>query len=214
MGKTPKKTSKFTTIIINHIKDNLKEYIIVSLILLIGIVVGVFFVNNMNESQAQEVEVYLTSFTNSLKDGASINQGKLLQKSIWNNLVLSILMWLIGSTVIGFPLVIGMVAFRGFCLGYTISSSIAIWGAYKGTLFFITNILLQNILFIPAIIALAVSGIKMYKSIMKDKHRENIKLEILRHTIFSLIMLAVLILSSFVEAYISPILFKMYMPYL
>ena len=33
-------------------------------------------------------------------------------------------------------------------------------------------------------------------------------------TIFSLIMLVVLILSSFVEAYISPVLFKMYMPYL
>ena len=57
-------------------------------------------------------------------------------------------------------------------------------------------LLLQNLLVIPAILALAVSGIKLYKSIMKDKTKENVKIEMLRHTVFSLIMLLVLIVSS------------------
>lgn len=214
MKVAAKKKSKFTNVIINHIKDNLKEYIIIALILLIGIVIGVFFVNNMNENQQKEINTYITSFTNSLKDGANINYGKLLKKSIGSNIILAFSMWLIGSTIIGFPIVIGIVAFRGFCLGYTISSSVAIWGTWKGSMFFVTSVLLQNIIFIPAIMALAVSSVKMYKSIMKDKHRENIKAEILRHTVFSTIMLALLILSSFIEAYISPNLLKMYIPYL
>ena len=63
--------------------------------------------------------------------------------------------------------------------------------------------LLQNIIFIPVLFALAISGIRLYKSIMKDRRRENIKLEILRHTIFSAMLAVLLILASFVETYVS-----------
>lgn len=199
----PKKTSKIKSLIINHIKDNLKAYIIVSIILLIGIILGVFFVNNLSQENKQEVQEYLTSFTNSVKDGASINNGQLLQKSIGSNLAFTILMWFVGSTVIGIPIVFGIIAFRGFCLGYTISSSIAVWGMGKGILFFITTMLLQNLIFIPCMLALAVSGIKLYQSIMKDKRKENIKFEIFRHTMFSLIILILLMLSAMIETYIS-----------
>ena len=41
MRQKPKKTSKIAQLIINHIQDNFKAYIIVSLILLIGIVLGI-----------------------------------------------------------------------------------------------------------------------------------------------------------------------------
>ena len=66
-------------------------------------------------------------------------------------------------------------------------------------LFVVSSILLQNILFIPCILALAVSGMKLYKAIMKDKRRETIKLEITRHTIFSCILLMGLELAALVE---------------
>ena len=199
----PKKTSKFTSLITSHIKENLKAYIIISFILLIGIILGIIFINHMNDSQSQEVENYLTNFINSLKNGSTIDNGQLLKKSIGNNLFLVLFMWFVGSTVIGIPIVIGIVAFRGFCLGYTISASVAVLGTGKGILFFVTTMLLQNLIFLPCMMALAVSGIKLYKSIMKDKRKENIKFEIFRHTIFSLIILIALLLSSVIETYVS-----------
>ena len=58
MRAIPKKNSKLVELILKHIKENLKEYIIVSIILLIGIILGVLFVNNMNEQQSQEVKKY------------------------------------------------------------------------------------------------------------------------------------------------------------
>ena len=73
----------------------------------------------------------------------------------------------------------------------------------SGIIFVITSILLQNIIFIPAVLALAVSGMKLYKAIIKDKKRETIKLEITRHTVFSLIILIVLEISAFIEVYVS-----------
>ena len=73
---------------------------------------------------------------------------------------------------------------------------------------------MQNIIFIPALLALAVTGIKVYKSIIKDKRRENIKFEIIRHTLFSVIILILLVISAVVETYISPNLLKMVINYI
>ena len=209
-----KKNSKLIEAIKKHVKENIKPYLFVSCILLIGIILGVIFINNVKETQSQEIQNYINEFITKLKDGASIDNGKLLKNSIINNLILVIIMWFAGSTVIGIPIVLGIVMYRGFCLGYTASSIIAILGSTKGALFVITSMLLQNIIVIPSILALAVSGIKLYKSILKDKRKENIKGEIIRHTLFSLIILAFLILASVIETYLSSNLFMLYSKYL
>ena len=51
MRVTPKKNSKILAILIKHIKDNLKAYLIVSSILLIGIILGVLFVNSLPQEK-------------------------------------------------------------------------------------------------------------------------------------------------------------------
>ncbi len=214
MKVTHKKNSKLISIVQKHINDNIKSYLIVACILLVGIVLGVILINNLNEEQLKEVHTYINNFITSLKNGASINTGKLLQNSIKSNVVLAIILWFAGSTVIGIPIVLGIIAFRGFCIGYTCSALIGTLGTWKGTLFFITSMLLQNIIFIPCILALSVSGIKLYKSIMKDKRKENIKGEIIRHTLFSLMILGILIVASFIETYLSSGLFTMCVQYL
>ncbi|MBR3002120.1 MAG: stage II sporulation protein M [Clostridia bacterium] len=111
------------------------------------------------------------------------------------------------------PVVFGLVVYRGFCLGYTISACVGILGTSKGLAFVLSNLLLQNLIFIPAILAISVSGFKLYKSIIKDKRKENIKLEIIRHTIFCTLMLIVLTISSAIETFISNNLLKMIVNY-
>ncbi len=204
-----KKKSRLVSSILQHIKDNIKAYFLVAIVLLIGIVLGVSFVNNLQENQSQEVQSYIQQFVETLKNGTNIDTGKLLSNSLRNNLILAIVMWFAGSTVIGIPIVLGIVGYRGFCLGYTVSSLIATLGTGKGSIFFITSMLLQNLILIPCMLALAVSGIKLYKSILKDKRKENIKGEIIRHTLFSVMMLIFLVIASFLEAYVSSNLFTL-----
>ncbi len=84
----------------------------------------------------------------------------------------------------------------------------------SGILFTITSVLFQNILFIPCILALAVSGMKLYKSIVKDKRKENIKLEITRHTFFSVLILTILEASALIEVYVSTNLLQMCAKYM
>ena len=132
----------------------------------------------------------------------------MLKESIGNNIMLVFLLWLMGSTVIGLLLVYLIVCFKGFCFGYTVSSIIYVLGTGKGILFFIITMFLKNIIAIPCTVALAVSGMKLYKSIMQDRRKENIKLEVVRHTVFSIFILILLIASSFIEVYVSQNLLK------
>ena len=193
----------FREVLLNHILDNLKFYIIVVIILIIGIVAGILFINNINSEQITEIQGYINGFVNTLKEGNAIDKTALLKKSLGDNLILIVTMWFIGSTVIGIPIILGIVLFRGFCLGYTVSAIIGTMGVPNGILLTLSAVLLQNLIFIPVILCMAVSCIKLYKSIMKDKRRENIKIEIIRHTIISIVLFLALIVSSLIETYIS-----------
>lgn len=202
-----KKSEPIKDVIKNHITNNIKEYATVTLIFFIGIIIGIIFINNVSNEQESEISIYINDFIKVMQQNATINFFDLLKKSISSNIILTLCLWFAGCTVIGMPIVYGTIGFRGFCLGYTISSLIATLGTGRGLAFGISTILFQNILLIPAIFALSVSGIKLYKSIMKDKRKENIKVEILRHTAFSAIMCIIMILASFVETYVSSNIF-------
>lgn len=207
------KRLKFLITLKEHIVNNKKEYIVISLIFVIGIFLGVFFVNNMQEAKTTEINTYLNNFINKLKEVDNLDTFKLLKESIIEKLLLTVLIWFFGTTVIGIPIVFGITLYRGFCLGYTIAVSVVSLGIQKGLIFIFSSLFLQNILFIPALLALSVSGLKLYKSIIKNKDKENIKLEILRHTIFSFIMLIILMSSSVIETLISTNILKLIIKY-
>lgn len=203
-----KSSKKIITIITNYFIENIKTYTFVAIIFILGIALAIIFINNLDDAQKNEISTYITTFTNSLKDGYTIDKGALLTSSIWKNVILCIIMWFAGSTVIGIPIVLGIVGYRGFCIGYTVLALTFTYGTGNGTAFFLTSMLLQNMIIIPCILSLAVSGLKLYKSIIKDRRRENVKIEIIRHTIFSILMLIMLIVASLVETYISTSLFQ------
>ena len=197
------KRLKIKETIITHILNNKKEYFIISLIFIIGVLLGVFFVNNINDTQVETIKNYISDFVNTIKDGHTINNMDLLKQTLINNIIIASVIWFFGTTVIGLPIVFGLILYRGFILGYTISACISIMGLQGGLIFTFSALFLQNIIFIPAIIAIAVSGFKLYKSIVKDRRKDNIKLEILRHTVFSLLMLIALSISAIIEAFVS-----------
>ena len=203
MIKINTKNFRLPNIILNHVKANLKSYIIVLLMFITGIFLGVLFLNNTKDEQKNEVMAYINNYINQAKENKNINTSESLKNSIRENIILGLSLWLAGTTLIGIPIVFGIILFRGFCLGYTISVCTYTMGIGKGLAFVMISLLLQNILLIPAILALGVSGIKLYKSVMKDKRKENLKVEILRHTVFSCIMLGVLIASAVVKINVS-----------
>ncbi len=207
------KQLKIWDTIVNHVINNKKEYILVTLLFLVGIFLGVMFINNSKETQLTEITNYMQQFIEKLKNTQNLETSTLLKTTIMQNIVLAIILWFFGTTVIGIPIVFGIIMYKGFCLGYTIATVIVTLGTGKGIIFILIALILQNIILIPAILAIGVSGFKLYKSIVKDRNKENIKVEVLRHTIFSVIMLCFLCISAMVEILISTNILKNFIKY-
>lgn len=206
--KKLKRITNWKTTIINFLKNNSKEYLLVIIIFIIGMFIGVMLVNNTSVENQQIIENYILNFIEKFKSIANLDKLNLLTTSIKDSIILAIALWIAGTTIIGMPIVFGIILFRGFCFGYTVAAVTFTLGLGKGIFFCILSLFLQNIFFILAILTIGVSSIKLYKSIIADRRKENIKIEIVRHTVISLLMLVVLIFSSFVENKISVNLLK------
>ena len=164
-----KRKNEILTIIKDDVLNNAKSYFIVLVIFTVGIFLGVMFINQTKDKS--EIENYIYTYvdeTKSLQNGDYFTE---LQKDIKSNIGLVLLLWFAGTTIIGIPIVLGVILFRGFCLGYTIASCVYVFGKIKALSFIGITVLLQNIIFIPAIMILGVSSIKLYKSIIKDRRK-------------------------------------------
>ena len=94
------KGTKIKEIITEHIINNKKEYIIVCLLFIIGIFLGVMFVNNIQEDQKTEIQAYLNNFIQTMKETEKLDYMSLLKISIGQNIFFAIIIWFFGTTVI------------------------------------------------------------------------------------------------------------------
>lgn len=87
-------------IIYNHVINNKKEYIVIALIFIIGIFLGVLFVNNIKGDQKQEITSYINDITEKMKTSNNIDSISALSSSIKQNILLALGIWFFGTTVI------------------------------------------------------------------------------------------------------------------
>jgi len=196
-----KRKNQIFTIIKENVLNNAKSYFIVAIIFVVGIFLGVMFINHLEDKS--EIENYINTYVDETKLIENGNYFQELKNDIKENIILVFLLWFAGTTIIGITIVFGVILFRGFCLGYTIASCVYVLGRIKAISFIGITVLLQNIIFIPALMILGVSSIKLYKSIIKERRKENIKPAIAKHTILSLIILVALMISSIIKIGIS-----------
>ena len=205
--------NQIVTVITDYVIHNLRQFLLIFIIFLIGIVLGVSYVNNLEGDSQTQVQNYIQNFIDVLKQGnARIDRMSLVKQNLMENLGLVLLLWFAGSTVIGMPVVLGVILYKGFSLGYSVAAVIASLGIQKGSIFALSSIFLQNIIFIPCLLFLGVSGMKLYQAILKDHRKENIKFEIYKHSMMSLILEGIFSVGTLVEVYLSTSIFLLTIP--
>lgn len=192
---------KEQSVLLKYVIKNRKNFLIILMLFLLGMIIGIFFINNANTSQVEEIKEYVFKLIENIKSYETINKTELLIQSLSQNILCILLIWLLGCTIIGSAFIFLAIVYRGFSLGYTISAIIACLGVKTGCLFVIAALLAQNLFFLPAYFILSESGIKLYNGIRK--HCINLKLEVIRHTLIMLISITLVVISSFIEVYIS-----------
>ena len=164
MRKESKSKKKVLSTLKEYVNVNIKQYLIISCVFVIGIIIGVIIFNYIDEQTKEQVGMNINSFIENLKSGYEIDYKELIKSVIVNHIFSTLLLWFLGCSVIGIPIMYFVIGYKGFSLGYTISTIIFTIGNLKGIPFTLATLLLQNILIIPVIISIGVSSINLYTS--------------------------------------------------
>jgi len=186
----------------NIIKN--KKLTILLLLVLISSLIGLFFITILKETNK---EIIINSLDNYLE---IIKNNKLTyQNSLINNILVILIIWLLGISLIGIPIVLILLMFKTFSITFTYTSIIAIY-KFKG-------ILLSSIYIIPHIINLLVMFFLSYYSInfsimlfnnLFRKKSYNKNLIVKTYLKILIISLILIIISTIIEIYIIPNIIK------
>lgn len=192
-----------------YFRSSLPYYFSVSMLFVIGVVFGAVAVNALSARQKVELldylEVFLRGLTQKLSD---IDSAVVLRQSVASNLKTAGLVWLLGATVIGSPLTVLIVFVRGFVVGFSVGFLVSEMGG-KGLALSLLAVFPQNLIAVPVILALGVSSLAFAVLVVRQRvgrFKVNLAEEFLAYTFTCLVLSAVLVGASLVEAYVTPVL--------
>ncbi|WP_234120146.1 stage II sporulation protein M [Clostridium hydrogenum] len=160
------KKINFKDLINGHFKDNFLLYILSALCIGIGFVIGVYIVKYMSSPEKNNLLSYLIDFTkNKSIDAGSYK--RIFFEAIKNNIPLILVIWFLGLTMIGIPIILVIDVLKGFTLGFTVSFFISGFGV-KGIGMAMLAIIPQNLIYIPCILFLSVIAMEFSIKLIKD----------------------------------------------
>ncbi len=185
----------------NHIRENIKQYLVLFIILVLGIVIGAMTVNNTTETAKTEINEYLNTFITDISTN-NINYFEVLRNSIIKNIEIILVIAFISLSVLGKIGIYTINGYKGFTLGYTISSFIAVFGAQKGVMTAMCLLLCSKLIYIPALFFISIHSLKLYQ-VLKENDGEDKKLTIIKYILVIATALVAFIISSLIETFIN-----------
>lgn len=187
-----------------HLADRLGSYLFVSVLFTVGVFSGAISVNQLSFSQRQELLGFLQQFFSA---GAGIPaSADAFLRTLVLNLQMAGAVWLMGIILFGLPIIVLLVFFRGFILGFSVGFLINQMGM-KGLLFASCSVIPHNLISVPvglAISAIAISFVMQTLKPPKSLTRQRPMRRIGYYTSTILALSILLIIASLVETYVTP----------
>ena len=160
--------NKALNLINRHIKNNFWLYIITLICFFTGIVIGIYSVRYMGGFEKSDLLSYLKNFTK-VVDSGNVNYKSIFLETLKNNVPLILMVWFLGLTMIGIPVILIIDIIKGFTIGFTMSFVIGSMGI-KGIWFSLLGVLPQNIIYIPCILFSSVLAMEFSLMLFKEFH--------------------------------------------
>ncbi len=192
-----------------YVRTNLVVFLLILVIFAAGIISGALGIKSLSEKQQWDLLSYVDLVLQGSGDWQVDNLG-LARQAVWSNVKLIALMWFLGLTVLGIPVILVIVFMRGAVLGFTVGFLVR-EKAFTGVLLTFLTILPQNLLFIPALLLAAIGSVSFSLNLVRGKFARSLALSqyFLGYTaLFGVIFLAASI-GGLVEAYVSPAFIKL-----
>ncbi|WP_400163864.1 stage II sporulation protein M [Brevibacillus sp. TJ4] len=171
-----------------------------------GIVFGAVLVNSLPLSQKQELFAFLQYFFNSLSEQGTSPSKAHFFESFGHYAKTVGIMWVLGLSIIGLPMILLMLFLKGVVVGFTVGFLVNQM-QWQGVSFAMMGVLPQNLLVVPALFIVGVSGISFSLRLIKTRlvsKRDGIMPHFVGYTALVVAMLGVLALASLFETFISP----------
>lgn len=184
--------------------------LLVLLFFVVGVILGSLGVERMPEETKAQLAYYLDGLVNGLSEQLP-DRLLLLQESLERNLWLALALWLLGLTVIGMPVVLGLVLWRGFVLGFTVGFLVE-QKSWQGMLAIGLGILPHNLFFLPALMAASALLISFSIGIVRGRLTVppgGIGSKLVAYTFYMLLAALLMGLAGAVEGVLSPSLFRL-----
>lgn len=195
-----------------NITSQKKKYIFLAFMALIGLLSGVLFIFFISKTDKSLVNEELSLFFTNLKDN-HLNYVSSLINSISANILYFIIIWILGISIIGIPIIIFLLFLKGFIFGFSISSIIAkfgIKGIFLSFFYQFPHGLVMLILFILISFYAINFSVRLFRMLFL---KENINLNpyFKRYNQVMGICILVSIMCSLFEVFIAPILMNLFL---
>lgn len=190
-------------------------YVGISGFLLLGIIMGAIFANQMNDTQSLELALYMDEFFVRFHV-ESLNQTFVLKDALLKYGKTVGIAWILGFTVIGIPFSILIILLKGFTYGFTSAFLIKQYGM-SGLWFGFLSYIPQNLILIPMFVFVVHGSIEFALKSGKNKHgkarfHKDRTQEWIEYGLILLVGMACVILASVIETYVTPSLMKSLLP--
>lgn len=196
----------------NNVVNQKRKYLFLTIIMTIGIISGIIFIFFISKEDKSLVKQELELLFSNIKDN-KLNYGNSLINSVSSSLVYLSIIWILGVSIIGIPVVIFMLFLKGFVFGFSISSIIANYGFNGVILSFITqipsNLILLIIYLLMGFYAINFS-IRLFQ-VLFFKKEVNLSFYFKRYNQIALISLGCIVIASLVETFLIPFLVKFFL---
>jgi len=195
-----------------NITSQKQKYLFLAVILLIGIVSGILFIFFISKTDKSLVNDELNLFFKILKEN-QLDYVSSLINSISSNILYFVIVWILGISIIGIPVIIFLLFLKGFIFGFSISSIIVNYGV-KGLFLTISYQVPHNVIMLVLYVLISFYAINFSIRLFKMLFlKENINLNpyFKRYNQVIGISILIAILCSLFEVFVSPILIKLFL---
>ncbi len=198
-------------VVLEHVKENMTIYIFMVTLFLTGIIFGAITVNSMSFVQKQDLFFHLDRYFVQLNGDETIASKDILKRSFFFHVKYLFLLFILGLTIIGLPVVWILIFMKGLVIGFSVGFIVNQLGG-KGLLIATLAIAPQNIIIIPVyIIAGSLSMIFSLSLLYKLFGRSvsySIGRPFLQYSFYFVILLFFALGSSLIETFIANEAFK------
>ncbi|MEI3610847.1 stage II sporulation protein M [Pseudogracilibacillus sp. SO30301A] len=199
-------------VLLNHVKENMTIYIFMVTLFLTGIIFGAITVNSMDFIQKQDLFFHLDRYYVQINGDQEIASKDILKRSFFFHVKYLLLLFILGLTIIGLPVVWILVFIKGLVIGFSVGFIVNQLGG-KGLLLASISIAPQNIITIPIyIIAGSLSMIfslaLLHKLFGNGRISNSLGKPFIQYTFVFLILLLCALGSSLIETFVANEAFK------